>query len=907
MLIGIVEIIKTRDGKVIEAITKENVIVQASLLGVLGYNAVNNYFGSRFISISTQNTTPDTNATQLTQIIATGYVPGGVTSPDWFEGIYPPFGQVKNRFDPPIAPRTFSSVGLTNQNSNNNQASVTGTVFCYLKLDIDCTQTSLDTIDITYRIQFKNDSDSGFLNKDSANRDYGRRLFGRSLGSPGFQIGSLTISPFRKNTSANWLNINFLGGELIANNIGVIIGWDSVNTQAVNNHFKWKYVFNQLRTSAIGLGRIFNLLTLGVGETVANNIYGWSEYKYDKAPFQLGFWHQNGSVNPFFDANAFGTSKGKPKLSGSWVEGFPQLFKINIVNLTTTNSATVAQNATTVNITNALPYQLAIGTNLVFQNGITLVTTQVGNVGALSLTVSPAAGNIPNGTSCTYTPGTETGKALYTWSVRKHLGFNGATYTDLAFGGSHYRYMSEKPIANIHGWTETDNDVLRFSDTQVVQYDQSGVTVLNLINGNLINFDSTTVPSLNVVDLRQCATNGNLIYCACRNTGLWIINVSANTISNPVTVACYGVDIGRNGTAWAIFNGSLRNSSNWDLSQIFMFMGLTDANWTRAKFLKCDPGQTDDQLAIVADNGAGLNRVIWYRSTGAVATLGLQSASVLSYPASLDCSDSGGFWAIQINKLNFASATTSSLSAVPALALTSPIYGALSFYKISFFNNNLITITALVNSANTVIKSYTNLTVSSFIVHISGGIILGSRIMRQLITDNSNYENYGWNGSAWDTTVSTPKQSHANVQSLGYGISIAFEDGASVPSFFPTEFFTQGLNYGLWKSNATDIFFTSAWYSKPVVFDFPVQAAAIAASGLILSAKNDVNFQRIETDSKSLSNYFLDGVAVANIYFAGETPGVNEVTINGITGVVSFNAADIGKAFTGTYAWIKFA
>jgi len=732
MLKGIVTIEKIRNEKVIESITQENVICQSALLGVLGHNSVNNFFGQRLISISTQNTVPDTNNNQLTQIIATGYVPSGVVSPDWFEGVLPPFGQVKNRFDAPIAPRTFSTVGLASfGTSNNNQASLTSTAFCYLKLDIDCTQTSLDIVDITYRIQFINTSDSGFLNKDAANKDYGRKLFGKSTANPSFGISLLSVSPCQKPISNNWQNVNLESGDTVASVISIVSGWDSTNSGAINSHFKWKYIFNQLRTSTIGLGRIFNLMLQGSGESVLKGIYSWSEYKYDKSPFQLGFWHSAGSLNPFFDANAFGSSKGIPRLSGTWLGGFPQLFRINIVNLTSTNTATVAQNATSVNITNALPYQLLVGTQLIFANGITLVVNAIANVGATTLTISAASGNIPAGTSFNYTPGTEVGRALYTWSVRKHLGFNGANYTDLSFNSHPFGFTGTQPIPGIHGWQEYDNDVLRFSDTSVVQYDQNGVSVLNVTNGDLKNFNISTSPSLNVVDLRQCATDGNLIYCACRNTGLWIINVTANTITNPVTVACYGVDIGRNGVAWAIFNGSLRNSSNWALSQVFMFTGLTDGNWTRARFLKCDPGQTDDQLAIVADNGSSVNRVIWYRSSTVTATLGFQSANIKSYPASLDVSDSGGFWAIQTFRLNFAAATTNPLNTVTSLALTSPLYGSDTFYKISFYNNLLIGTTGLITAANTVNKAYTSLGNNSYITQISGGIVIGSRIMRQ--------------------------------------------------------------------------------------------------------------------------------------------------------------------------------
>lgn len=143
-------------GEIVEVIKQKNLIPANSLLGVLENNSNPNYFGSRRISISTSTTTPTILNSTLTNIIATGYIPSGVTSPTWNPNIDPPFGQIQNRIDFTGTARTFNSVGLTDLGSNNNQANLSTTTYAYLKLDTVCTQGATEFLDIFYRIQFTN-------------------------------------------------------------------------------------------------------------------------------------------------------------------------------------------------------------------------------------------------------------------------------------------------------------------------------------------------------------------------------------------------------------------------------------------------------------------------------------------------------------------------------------------------------------------------------------------------------------------------------------------------------------------------------------------------------------------------------------------------------------------------------
>jgi hypothetical protein len=916
---GSIEIhrIDSRTGQVQEVIKQDNIIPQATLVSLLSWNSVNNFFGSKFISISTQNTTPDVNNNSLTQIIATGYVATGTMSPEWYEGITPPFGQVRNRFDPPpggIA-RTFNTVALANQASNNNQNSVTGIAFAYVKLDLSCTQGSFDTLDIYYRIQFQNISNKGFVDNDSVTKDFGRWLFGSSVIFPSFRMSYLYVHPSNV-AVANYKNIYALAGASAAFFFTSFVNWFSGT--AISSHFKWQYVYQQARSSTVGLGIIFSSMLQGQGETLADSAYNISKFNYPQEPFQTGFWHGSASTTPFFDANNFGSSNGRVTLSGTWTGGWPMLFKINVfVNLTVVTTSAAAAGVTSLTV-QTLQNAIASGTQISFPNGVIATTTALAAAGGTSIPVQALSGAITTNSIGSYASNSGNGgvgTATYNWSVRRHLGFSGSNYTDLALGGNPYRHPLNQPAPGFHGWKDENNDLLRFSNTQIVQYDQTGVTLLDLMSGAYTNYDNTTIPAIGAgasSDIRQCATDGSRVYVACRNTGLWVIDVAAGTATNPVATPCYGVDIGRAGVAWAIFNGSLRNSNNWAASVTFTFTGLTDNNWARTRFLKADPGQTDDQLAIVADNGAGVNRVIWYRSSTAVATLGHSAATLKSWPASLDVSDTGGFWAIQSLRLTFAAATTSAIAAVPSQSLTSSIYGTDTFYKISFVGTSLIAASALISAANAVINSHTAIPASPYVLHMVGGIIIAARYMRQLHTDNVFcWENYGWDGSSWVLGLRTARPTHTAPQPLLHGISVAFANGANPPHFTATDYYTQGICFGLWKDNATDIFYQSQWYSKPVEFGFPIPSGVTippAGQTYKLTAANDVNYQRIETDSIDvLARFLIAGSPVATVYVNGEPPGPNEITVNGVTGVVTFNSVDAGKSFSGTYAWIRFA
>ena len=841
---GSVEIrrIDSVTGKILEVIKQDNLIPANSLLGVLDWNATQKYFGDRKISISTSTATPTILNSTLANIIATGYIPAGVTSPTWNTAIDPPYGQIQNRIDFTGASRTFDSVGLTALSSSNNQANLSTTTFAYLKLDAPCTQGATEFLDIFYRIQFADSGGGqGFLN-DNARYDFGESLFfSGGNDSPGrFGMSAAFVSPFKLNLAYDGLYADS-GRYLYYRQPSRFGGFDQVGWASgvtVSSHYKWKYAASHTRD--IYVGNIYNSILQGVGLQL-RKAYSASKIDYLQEPFQTGFWHSSTAPTPFFDASHPGTSNGIPTLAGTWTGKLPELYKLTI--------------------------------------------TATGAVGV----------------------------ATYKLSVRKHLGFNGSNYTDLAVG-TPFRNPFTPAHPRHHGYRKENNDLLRWSNTEIVQYDDTGITLLDIFDGTFTTWDGLSTPVLGATQIRQVAVDptNELIYVACRVNGLYIINVLSNSITLQLNNPCYGVDVGRNGRTFALIDGGLYSSNNWAVPETFTFTGISDGNWSRVYFLKADPQDTNDRIAIIAENAGATNRrMVWWEVATSTATLGYEGTQIKKYSASLDVSNTGSFWAAQASRFTFGSASRTALSwSMPTETFTHSIFGSDAYYKVDFFNGNLITNDRLVSSANASVVTYTALGTTPTLLHLDSGITLYAT-MRQLFTDNAYcWTDYGWDGSAWVAGNANSKTTHAGAEALLNGITVAFADGANPPHFTDTNYFTQGICFGLWKDNATSLDYSSAWYSIPVIFDQAVSLTipAVAPYELTLTdATTHPTFIRIETDTPQLHKFTINGVAVTQIYTNGETPAPGEISMQSTgDGVLTFNSADAGKTLSGTYTWLRF-
>lgn len=976
-----------------EPVEETNLIFNQTYLTILDVSP-NAVFAAASILISSTTTPPDFNAPTITNVLAGGSVPSGVTSPIWYESITPNFGEIQNQIAAPTTARTFYTVGL--------RAPIFGDLTATL-LTIPCTQNAFEILTIYYRIEVMNSS--GERLSPRFTRDFGGKLFNKkecfhgTLGTSYCNAPSNLYPYIDTQQDISLINTAVSGGA-----------WGAA--AIISSHYKYKEnrTFKIAQSGVPGdtdefVGYIFNSLLTGNSNKIlpgvafiaanytenTSSAYRVSAYAPQtvnidptkpvfQPPFQKIWSHRINAPLPFFDPSNAAIGTAYPMIAGTWTGIWPELYR----------------------------YTITLG-------------------GAM-------------------------GTSQYKFSKRLHLGFNGNAYSDRTVICP-FRNPNTPAAAGMHGWRFEDNDLLRWSSTQIVQYDNTGVTLLDLMDGSYTNWDATTTPILNVTKLRQCAvdTTNQLIYCACRDTGLWIIDVANGTTIQQIPTPCYGVDVGRNNVAVAIVDGGIYQSTDWTTPVTFTFTGISDGNWSRVFFLKADPEDTSDRLAIVADNGSGIRRVVWaqlnppplpptptatrywrvknttpatggdaqwicyelifqnefgiditvggtstntaafdknggtFSSIGVGANLTLQytfaspvvvyqllisnlnngsnipptnydleyspdniswmiagsfttgtnsgqyypyitpylpndvalgyeGAEIKQWAASLDVSDTGGFWAIASLRLFFGTTMTQAIASPPVQSLIHSVWGNVNLYKISFYtstpgNEFLIGNTAIVNSSNISQNAYAALGTTATVLHMQGGIVALSNAVRQLFTDNIYaWENYGWNGSNWILNNTNSKPTHTSIDTLIQGLTIQWMAG----TFQLGDFFTQGILNGTWKDNATTVFIENFWYTKAVHFDVALPGAltvpAIAPYEIPFPAASNPVFARIETDSVSALNKFtIGGVVVPTIYVNGESAGPGELTIypTGAGAKAVFNAVDAGKTWAGTYSWIE--
>jgi hypothetical protein len=856
---AIIKVIDSKNQKVKQVIEQPNIIPDSTLRSILNWSA-NPVFSGVKISISDDIVTPSKDNNILTGIIATGYVPAGVASPVVDLNSDPPFGKIQNRIDFVNFERTFYTLGLTGLGAGSNQSQLNANATAYLLLDTPCTQGATDFLDITYYVFIDNVEGQGLNGKylqafveaifGISYRNYSNRWFS------GFNMEVLTSSPFNLPNLEDYPYQNFGGGALLtsffnssSNNVG---GWSFAGR--IDGLFKFKTIADWGVNNLVGT--IINSLYQGTDDRASTMYAAKSLIKNQVSPIQNQFKKSAAAQLPFFDSLEIATGTGNAVIttsSSNWTGKYPHIYRVNIVNS-----------------------------------------------GA-------------------------TGTATYKISRRKWLGFNGNKYEDVALPNP-FRNTVEPATPRFHGWRNAD-DVLWFSSTEIAQYDDTGVTLLDLTNGAYQCWDASTTPPLPVTAARQCAVDpvNKIIYVGCRNTGIWVINTVTNTVTNPVTLKCYGIDVGKNNVAFALVEGALISSNNWGQVLNFSFAGISDNNWNKVYWLKADPEDARNCLALGARDASNNFYICWWNAASTAAVLGPKDSQIIKpWPFCFDVSDTGSFWCgcrnisnnlyDGLHRFTYGTpdmtriANTFQAYSPPRASASHPVWGNQSFYKIAFIGNNIISSLGLVSANAIVINSFG--IESATVLHLDGGITLAGNVMRQLFTDNAYcWEHYGWNGTNWELNHAGSRVAHATVEDLLDGLQVKFQDGASAPHFVAGEFFNQYVNWGLLKDNATTLYFNSAWYTKTVKFDVPVESGFVIPNSAPfqkqLQVSQEEGFITIEIDNPDLNSFFINNIPIATLYTTGTVPpGPNEIRL-AANGTMTFNSADAGKTVTGTFAYVK--
>jgi hypothetical protein len=190
-----------------------------------------------------------------------------------------------------------------------------------------------------------------------------------------------------------------------------------------------------------------------------------------------------------------------------------------------------------------------------------------------------------------------------------------------------------------------------------------------------------------------------------------------------------------------------------------------------------------------------------------------------------------------------------------------------------------------------------------------GGILCLGYRMQSIApqTYSATWESFGFVGGAWISGNTTTKVTHTSSDALIDGLQISFANGTSAPHFVAGDEYLTTMCLGTLKDNSIATYYENYWYTRPVYFDVAVPAGVVVAAGVDyqLPAALSSTFLRIESDSIDyLAAFTLNGVAVLKVWVDGTAPNAGEVRINPTTGMVTFNAADVGKTFAGTYSWV---
>ncbi len=223
------------------------------------------------------------------------------------------------------------------------------------------------------------------------------------------------------------------------------------------------------------------------------------------------------------------------------------------------------------------------------------------------------------------------GTSAYYFNKRLLTGYNGNSYEPRQYHSSFTDsypgswYVKYDTFVGMHGsskyyptqWEE-------YNSTKFVMFNDSrvGISIIDIADGEAVNFDATTTPALPVTGLRQVATNfsNGDVWVACKNTGLYRIQnpFISPTITHFDTFDSftnmnnvYAVSMGYNNCIWIAFEGGLAKSTNdgftWQVynttsTPAFDKIGITDSNWARIYAIRTDIRSPNDDLCIVYGN-----------------------------------------------------------------------------------------------------------------------------------------------------------------------------------------------------------------------------------------------------------------------------------------------------------------
>jgi hypothetical protein len=824
---------------------------------------------SRDIVISTSTATPNRNTIPVPGIIDECQIPTGATETTWVEamGATPMYGELRGRLPFTGSSRTFQTVAIVDKGSGKAGVGfTTANAYAYVRLDSPVTQAPFETIDIFYRVYFINTPGFGLPLGGDLVRHLGRRLFG--FESPGELVGSGTSktpqqtpsftsvpNPDKYNFFAIGNNDN-ISAQFIQNGSSGLATWRINNSTSSNPNFSFG-------GTSVGLdaftGRVINSLAFGV--IPRNDRRCVSAFKFadpNRTPIQTSWGKRNGAPSAFYDASWSANGTGKIIPSGSWTGIYPDMYRVRIVD----------------------------------------------------------SGNV--------------GSATYKLERQRFTHYNGNSWEQIIDTPPHLsRGDTAIPFPDSHGHQDSLN-YKAFSERKLIRWDATGLVLIDIFNGEYKVFDANndiTVSNANlpVTNIKQVEVDNGFIYVACSNTGLWRINPAGgnNSVVLILNEPTHGVTSIYHQTGLilvAVVSNGFRCSDNWGTLFTPSSTWITDLGFFSAKsIVGCkSANRPNGELALYLTNGSD-RRIIWWSraiANGNAINAFSSSSGLYNLENTIQCSTFGDFWIVTsgsstLRTFTFGSTNNTVLNGVFTRTVSDiPIFGFFDENNTYYFSDYSQGGYNTLKNGSIVEVEAGNPNYPNNTPLIPGSIVyLGRNLVFSLggvITCSYEWENWGWDGSAWVKGHNGSKTTHSDSQAILDGLSVRFENGVTGTAFTTTDFYTIPVCYGVLGDNARYVDSSVTLTTASVTSQASVANLTVPSSppySLALPASSNSNFAGLV----GTTSVFLGGVSVpnSNLLFNGATPPSGGlVSFNITTGIALFHSSDSGKTFDCNYSYL---
>ncbi len=470
------------------------------------------------------------------------------------------------------------------------------------------------------------------------------------------------------------------------------------------------------------------------------------------------------------------------------------------------------------------------------------------------------------------------------------------------------------------------------------------ICVWNLETCEGTPIDNTTIigtdliPRFLVENISQITHDAsNNIYVACKNTGLYKLNEALDNldvIDNSVTgltgvLGCQGVAIGNAGRVWAFFDhattpalyfsddggaswtatgfshapitsGLLVNSVHADVNDAGGKVGIGYSPSIVGSDRQLDIAWWDHALTTTYQGPTAMG--FYQESSTTYGAIGFQPGHNYYFANMWGCSPDDSQWASASRRAGFTALTRPCfmsfnnavvLGDSTAQDLDSSYAQYINWVKDDAGNDALLYIShegennfQASNGTCVVLMKNDGVTLEfvwadylgnehyiagkQHYLHIEDGVWLNARIfdtdastnksyyrnywtlMSVLPTDMSElnsmpslkrllFPSYGWNGAAWERDHAGVKTLHGTAEELLYGITMAFDDDSGANAFVDTDFYSFGIGDGIWLDGSTSFEFEWQIYSKPSYVARDVEAPTLPASTKV--PNNIIDFQ----------------------------------------------------------------